>query len=100
MWPHNLHDAWLLSLPALVPYMILMSLKMMERQTPFTSETFLHEYDYIVGKSTCPRIESNQIKSNRIGERELSSHSTASSLGISTAFVVAWWRSARGVIRT
>lgn len=51
MWPHaSLHDAWLLSLPALVPYMILMSLKMMERQTPFTSETFLHEYDYIVGK--------------------------------------------------
>lgn len=46
----NLHDAWLLSLPALVPYMVLMSLKMMERQTPFTSETFLHEYDYIVGK--------------------------------------------------
>lgn len=50
MWPHNLHDAWLLSLPTLVPYMILMSLKMMERKTPFTSETFLHEYDYIVGK--------------------------------------------------
>lgn len=50
MWPQNLHDAWLLSLPTLVPYMILMSLKMMERKTPFTSETFLHEYDYIVGK--------------------------------------------------
>lgn len=50
MWPQNLHDAWMLTLPALVPYMILMSLKMMERKTPFTSETFLHEYDYIVGK--------------------------------------------------
>lgn len=50
MWPHNLHDAWLLTLPAFVPYMVLMSLKMMERKTPFTSETFLHEYDYIVGE--------------------------------------------------
>lgn len=30
--------------------MILMSLKMAERKTPFTSETFLNEYDYIVGK--------------------------------------------------
>lgn len=50
MWPHNLYDAWLLSLPTLVPYMILMSLKMMERKTPFTSETFDYEYDYIVGK--------------------------------------------------
>jgi ureidoglycolate hydrolase len=50
MWPQNLPDAWLLTLPTLVPYMILMSLKMMERQTPFTSETFLPEYDYIVGK--------------------------------------------------
>lgn len=50
MWPHNVHDAWLLTLPTLVPYMILMSLKMMERKTPFTSETFLPEYDYIVGK--------------------------------------------------
>lgn len=50
MWPLNAHDAWLLTLPALVPYMVLMSLKMMERKTPFTSETFLPEYDYIVGK--------------------------------------------------
>lgn len=50
MWPHNLYDAWLLSLPTLVPYMILMSLKMMERKTPFTSETFDYDYDYIVGK--------------------------------------------------
>lgn len=50
MWPQNLYDFWLLSLPTLVPYMILMSLKMAERKTPFTSETFLHEYDYIVGK--------------------------------------------------
>lgn len=50
MWPHNMYDVWLLSLPTLVPYMILMSLKMMERKTPFTSETFLPEYDYIVGK--------------------------------------------------
>ena len=50
MWPHNLYETWLLSLPALIPYMVMMSLKMMERKTPFTSETFLHEYDYIVGK--------------------------------------------------
>lgn len=50
MWPQNFHDAWLLTLPALVPYMILMSLKMNERKTPFTSETFLPEYDYIVGE--------------------------------------------------
>lgn len=52
MWPHNLQDAWLLTLPTLVPYMVLMSLKMMERKTPFTSETFAPEYDYIVGEST------------------------------------------------
>lgn len=51
MWPgQNLYDAWLLTLPALVPYMVLMSMKMAERKTPFTSETFLNEYDYIVGK--------------------------------------------------
>lgn len=50
MWPHSMHDAWLLALPTLVPYLVLMSLKMAERQTPFTSETFLPEYDYIVGK--------------------------------------------------
>lgn len=50
MWPHNLYETWLLSLPALIPYMVMMSLKMMERRTPFTSETFLNEYDYIVGK--------------------------------------------------
>lgn len=50
MFPHNLYETWLLSLPALIPYMVLMSLKMAERKTPFTSETFLSEYDYIVGK--------------------------------------------------
>lgn len=50
MWPHNLYETWLLSLPALVPYIVLMSLKILERKTPFTSETFLQEYDYIVGE--------------------------------------------------
>ena len=59
MWPQNLNDAWLLALPTLVPYMILMSLKMMERQTPFTSETFLPEYDYIVGKLRISEIREN-----------------------------------------
>lgn len=53
MWPHNAYETWLLSLPALIPYMVMMSLKMMERKTPFTSETFLKEYDYIVGKYVC-----------------------------------------------
>lgn len=50
MWSHSVYEKWLLSLPALIPYMVMMSLKMMERKTPFTSETFLPEYDYIVGK--------------------------------------------------
>lgn len=61
MWPHQLADGWLLALPALVPYMVLMSLKMMERKTPFTSETFLPEYDYIVGKFTTTANHFNHL---------------------------------------